>query len=154
MKNSIFIFLILLIFTGCKKAEITYDSITKCQWIVEELKFNGENYKYNNSAEEEPLLVFIDSTHVAGYAGCNRYMGRYSMSTDSVKINIIGTTRMLCSEEVMEKECKYIDAISGALKAQLSSDGQQLTLKNSSNDAKVTFKRGENIETPTPKCLK
>lgn len=146
MKNSIFIFLILLLFTGCKKTEITYDSITKCQWIIEELKFNGENYKYNNSAEEEPLIVFIDSTHVAGYAGCNRYMGKYSLNNDSIQISIIGTTKVLCSEEEMGKESKYIDAISGNLKADISSDGTELTLTNSNFNSKISFKRGENLE--------
>jgi heat shock protein HslJ len=43
-------------------------------------------------------LVFSDSARAAGFAGCNRWFGTYSLDGTALRFGHIGMTRMACEE--------------------------------------------------------
>ena len=43
-------------------------------------------------------LVISDSARVAGFAGCNRYFGSYTVTGTALRFSAIGMTRMACQE--------------------------------------------------------
>jgi heat shock protein HslJ len=53
------------------------------------------------------LLLQPSSTHLVGFAGCNRMFGTYALDGASLKFNGVGSTRMFCQES-MDIEQKYL----------------------------------------------
>ena len=43
-------------------------------------------------------LTFSDSARVAGFAGCNRYFGSYTIDGANLRFSALGMTRMACQE--------------------------------------------------------
>lgn len=74
---------------------------------------------YNNGAEAvvspmvgtEITLAFSADGSVSGNAGCNNYMGSYTLDGDKITIGPLATTRKMCAEDVMQQEALYIKAL-------------------------------------------
>lgn len=59
-------------------------------------------------------LVFGDEDKISGNAGCNNYFGSYELYPNGIKISNIGSTRKMCSEDVMEQEMTYLGILQKA----------------------------------------
>ena len=55
-------------------------------------------------ADSKQFIQFQSGGKVAGSGGCNRFFGSYSQSSSKLKFGPLGSTKMLCSQQVMSKE--------------------------------------------------
>ena len=70
-------------------------------------------------------LTFTDSMRVAGFAGCNRYFGSYTIDGSTLRFGAVGMTRMAC-QEGMTLEQQLARALDLTRTYQLN--GNELTL--------------------------
>lgn len=64
---------------------------------------------------------------VSGLAGCNQYFGDYELADGQVKISPLGSTRMMCEEELMTLEQSYLAALEAANGYQVNGATLQLS---------------------------
>jgi heat shock protein HslJ len=84
-------------------------------------------------------IQFTSDGKVSGSAGCNRYSGTYTVSGKSMQISpSLATTRMACSQEIMDQENAYLKTL-GDVKS-YSVSGDQLTLQDGSNKSLLVYK--------------
>lgn len=88
---------------------------------------------------ETPItLEFDKENQVSGYMGCNRAFGSYSLEKNSkIKFEKLGTTLMMCEDEMMKIEEKVVDIIEKADSYELTPN--QLILK--SKDSNLVFNK-------------
>jgi heat shock protein HslJ len=103
------------------------------EWVLFRLKM-----KEDLSAKTEVTLRF-DGEKIVGKSGCNRYFAGVMESGNGareISISHVGSTRMACSEEAMNLERRYLEALEGVF--QFSFLGGKLAL---------TWKKGEVFHT-------
>jgi len=70
------------------------------------------DFAWNESAPAEPEVTLVfEEDRVAGNAGCNGYFGGLEEGGDmpsSISIGQVGATRMMCSEEIMAVEDRFL----------------------------------------------
>jgi heat shock protein HslJ len=66
-------------------------------------------------------LSFSDSAHVAGFAGCNRWFGSYTLAGAALRFGQIGMTRMAC-EDGMSLEQQLARALEATRSYRLNGD--------------------------------
>lgn len=76
------------------------------------------NLAWNESAPEEPEVTLVfEEGKIAGKAGCNGYFGGIEEGGDmpsGLCIGQIGATRMMCSEETMTVENRFLGQLAAA----------------------------------------
>jgi heat shock protein HslJ len=76
------------------------------------------NFAWNESAPEEPEVTLVfEEGKIAGKAGCNGYFGGIEEGGDmpsGLSIGQIGATRMMCSEEIMKVENRFLGQLAAA----------------------------------------
>jgi heat shock protein HslJ len=62
---------------------------------------------------KNPITLFIDeeSKNVNGYAGCNRYFGKFEQKKGSISFSQMGATKMMCPPANMSIEESYLQAL-------------------------------------------
>lgn len=78
-----------------------------------------------------PAAAAIDATFAAdgslsGSAGCNRFMGSYTLDGDAIAVTPLATTRMACDAETMARENAFLDLLQAA--ATWTADGRSVTI--------------------------
>ena len=59
--------------------------------------------------ELRPTVTFTADGKVSGFAGCNRFMGTYTLEGDTLKFGALGSTRMAClSPEAQAQETVFL----------------------------------------------
>ncbi len=53
-------------------------------------------------------IVFDGQGGVSGFSGCNRFMAGYTSKGRQLKLERIGSTRMMCSPELMKAETEFL----------------------------------------------
>ncbi|MBP1703976.1 MAG: uncharacterized protein H6Q38_3083 [Chloroflexi bacterium] len=82
---------------------------------------------------------FSSDGKVSGSAGCNRYIGTYTVSGNSITISSsMATTMMMCDESVMEQESAYLKALAEAKTYAVK--GDQLTLTGADKNSLAIYK--------------
>lgn len=68
----------------------------------------------NNRVLEHNLTLNFNQLEeqLSGFSGCNRFMGSYSLQTDSIKIGPLASTRMFCGDAANQIEFEMLDALS------------------------------------------
>lgn len=81
------------------------------RWTPVELQ--GERIEIPEGAER-PFLQLRDG-QASGYAGCNRFFGRYTLSDDSLRFEGIAATRMYCPERMTVEDAfmSVLDQVDG-----------------------------------------
>jgi hypothetical protein len=79
---------------------------------------------------------------LAGFGGCNRFMGSYTASGDRLVISPLGTTMMMCAPAVMRIEEAFLPALQEASRYAISDN--ELTLR--AGDRELVFERGSPVE--------
>lgn len=96
--------------------------------------FEGKTWQLSDwTTEGDPqvLVVGTDLTvrfnqgQVNGSAGCNNFVGRYTVGSDQISMGgPVATTRKACSPEVQTQEDQFIAALQGASGVDLTAQGQ------------------------------
>ena len=79
---------------------------------------------------------------LAGFGGCNRFMGSYTASGDRLVISPLGTTLMMCPPDVMRIEDAFLPAFQAA--SRFAIEGTRLTI--TAGDRELVFERGSAVE--------
>jgi heat shock protein HslJ len=91
-----------------KEKSEAFGDIRGVTWLLSDI-----GYKTLNN-DIKTTLVFGDEDKISGNAGCNNYFGSYELYPNGIKISNIGSTRKMCSEDVMEQEMTYLDILQKA----------------------------------------
>ena len=68
----------------------------------------------NLIGDRVPTLTFPEAGRAAGNASCNRFFGTVSIKGSDLKLGPLATTRMACTEAVMEQETTYLKILQAA----------------------------------------
>lgn len=98
------IFTLLVVLTSCKSNNGLL--LVAHEWQLKELKSGTESFKMPESV---PTLLFTDSAAVYGFAGCNRFFGRYTANADEITIAPGGMTMAFCPD--MDAESRFVRAL-------------------------------------------
>jgi heat shock protein HslJ len=96
-------------------------------WIVTGLITPNAQIRSQTINQVKPNLTIAADGAVSGTAGCNRLIGTATVAGADVTFHV-GTTKMLCSPEVMEVEGDVLKALDGKTTATIDAD--ILTLRN------------------------
>jgi heat shock protein HslJ len=107
-------------------------SLTGKVWALTELKGAPLTAGVGISAQ------FTSDGKVSGSAGCNRYTGTYTVSSNSITFSSMATTMMMCDESVMAQESAYLSALGEAKTYTVK--GDQLTLAGSDKTSIAVYK--------------
>lgn len=84
-----------------------------------------------NIVAYKTFLEFNDKTKkIAGFSGCNRFSGSYSLNGNVLKISGLATTRMLCQGEVNTTEKTLLDALTSIDSVEILDDTLKMFSKN------------------------
>lgn len=94
--------------------------------------FNGDTI-VPIEGEDVPTILFNETDSlVSGFAGCNSYHGKYILGENgAISINNMGWTMMMCSEEAMAFETKFVGALEGVDHYELNDNAITLTAGDS-----------------------
>jgi heat shock protein HslJ len=62
----------------------------------------------------QATLAFPEASKVSGKGSCNRFFGPAKIDGNAIQLGPLGSTRMACSEAVMNQETKYLNALQTA----------------------------------------
>ena len=81
-------------------------------------------------------LEFEDDDTLDGHSGCNNYFTGYSdLTNSSFKVaGPMGSTMMMCEEDVMAQEMAYLKMFDGTIDWKMSPDGTSLELADADTD--------------------
>jgi heat shock protein HslJ len=74
------------------------------------------------SADIELTADFADG-RITGSGGCNRFMGGYELDGDRLTIGPLASTFKACEEPIMSQEMLYLNALQGAQRYELDTQG-------------------------------
>ncbi|WP_225727443.1 MULTISPECIES: META domain-containing protein [unclassified Nocardia] len=100
-------------------------------WIVTALITPDALIRSQAIDEVKPTLTIGQDGAVSGTAGCNRLIGHADISGSDITFQV-GTTKMMCSPEVMEVERDVLKALDGKTSATVDAD--ELTLRNTNGN--------------------
>ena len=67
---------------------------------------------------------------------------------DKIKFENIGSTKVFCGEDKAQKEQNYLNALSLELDAEISSNGEELILRNTEKGIKIKYIKCKDSKTP------
>jgi heat shock protein HslJ len=101
-------FILLLAVIGCKENKDQLKQLQGRTWQLKSIKYEE---KATELPEKWPELLFTDSTACYGFAGCNRFFGKYEADNNGKLVILLeGATMMSCPD--MEFEDGYLKALS------------------------------------------
>lgn len=77
-------------------------------------------------APEEPERVsinFLAPARVAGSTGCNRFVGGFTLTGESLRFGPMGSTLMACPDALMAQERQMLDALEQVMRFDISGEG-------------------------------
>jgi heat shock protein HslJ len=77
----------------------------------------------------EATLAFLPEGRVAGSGGCNRFMGGYELTGETLSFGPLATTQMACPEPQMDVEQRMLDTLSGVTLFAIANDGALVLLE-------------------------
>ena len=103
--------LLILLINSCEKSKEDPEAFGNIRGVTWQLSDIGDKAIDNNIIT---TLVFGDDNKISGNGGCNNYFGTYDLYSNGITISDIGSTRKMCSEEIMEQEMTYLDILGKA----------------------------------------
>jgi putative lipoprotein len=126
----LFVFLI----SGCSGTKETSSSkIEGIEWKLESLKGNPVALKSGSSIT---LSFDGSSAKISGTGVCNKYFGGYAKTDDALAFSGIGSTKMMCDDNINESD--YFSMLGTVDSYKLS--GGKLTLKSKGTAVAVYIK--------------
>jgi len=140
--------LIATVIMGCKSDKTTENEasqgdtvdITNTQWTLVTLEGNDLE-----SAEQNGQIIHFtlhsEGNNVSGYAGCNRFTGKYSLDGDNrITFSALGTTRMACPNSTID-ERNVLSVLE--MTDNYTVDGDQLMLNKAKSAPLAVFSKSE-----------
>lgn len=97
------------------------ETLLRGNWIVRQI--DGKPLVSGS----EVTLAFGDDGIIAGKASCNRYVGKFTLTGDTLTISSSGATRMMCDPLLMEQEDRFLKVLQATTRFEIGQDGS-LTL--------------------------
>lgn len=85
------------------------------------------------------ILFEIDGS-ITGHGGCNRFSGSLEQSDSGIAVGQLATTRMACSDKIMNRESAFIEAVQKT--TDFSSKGDRMNLLDSDGNVLAAFVAG------------
>ncbi|WP_105602808.1 heat shock protein HslJ [Cronobacter sakazakii] len=125
MKKILFTLLAGMTLAGCQNtatSNVTPETLQHHRYVLQTV--NGAPL---DSTHRVPELSFGERMHVSG-SMCNRFMGQGELHGDTLKMQGLASTRMLCAEPQLNELDKLMNEMLSQ-GATVSVEKQQLTLK-------------------------
>jgi len=103
--------LLVLLLNSCSKNKEESEAFGDIRGVTWQLYDIGDKTLNNNITT---TLVFEEGNKISGNGGCNNYFGTYDLYSNGITISDIGSTRKMCSEEIMKQEMTYLDILGKA----------------------------------------
>jgi heat shock protein HslJ len=101
---------------------------------------NGRQAVVSVLAGTQLTMAFAADGRVSGSAGCNNFMGTYTVSGSSLQFGPAATTRMMCSQPgVMEQEQQFLKAVESV--AAIRQEGGQAELRTADGALAVSLRK-------------
>lgn len=110
-KTLCFGLLVLLLISCSKPKEEEGEAFGDIRGVTWQLSDMGDK---TISSSILTTIVFEDDNKISGAAGCNNYFGSYELYTNGIVISNIGSTKKMCSENIMEREMTYLEVLGKA----------------------------------------
>ncbi len=107
-------------------------TLTNTYWKLVEL--NGGPVQPGEDRELHMILRGEDE--VGGYAGCNQFVGSFTVTGDGLSVGPIASTRRLCAES-MQQEGAFLQALENAQRFSIS--GENLAIENAGGEVTMRF---------------
>ncbi|HSN51250.1 MAG TPA: META domain-containing protein [Woeseiaceae bacterium] len=107
-------------------------TLTNTYWKLVEL--NGGAVEPGEDRELHMILRGEDE--VGGYAGCNQFMGSFTVAADGLSFGPIASTRRLCAES-MQQEHAFLQALENAQRFSIA--GENLAIENAGGEIAMRF---------------
>ncbi|MDR1724949.1 MAG: META domain-containing protein [Bacteroidales bacterium] len=78
-------------------------------WILK--KINTKIIQVEVGKKAVSLSIDKESGNVNGYAGCNRYFGKFEKKKETITFSQMGATKMMCPSEIMNIEDSFLKAL-------------------------------------------
>ncbi|WP_372922684.1 META domain-containing protein [Roseovarius sp.] len=94
----------------------------------------GVAWQIKEVASEEAIdgatltVEFDADRRVSGSTGCNRFMGGYDLTGEGLSLGQIGTTMMMCRDELMMQERGVLDALEQVRRFDIDDTGELLLI--------------------------
>lgn len=117
-KQVLLIILSVIIFSSCsifnQRDYPTYHneklnqtiSLYQTEWEL--IKMGSTKPKLTDTDEKITIIFSKDNSHIAGYSGCNRYGGQFTIKKDVLSFENLLSTKMACPEMNMNFEHNYL----------------------------------------------
>lgn len=104
------------------------------EWVLKNL------FDQDAAALKKPITLTFDSKEkkASGFAGCNQYFSKFSVTNSDIKFTDTGSTKMFC-EETMATEMKFMTALEQVQTFKL--EGNTLLLLADNNKVILEFTR-------------
>lgn len=86
-----------------------------------------------------PVTAEFAGGRLSGSGGCNRYTTSYQTTGQQLQVGTIASTRMACSEPIMQQEFRYFTALQGAQSYSINPQGLQITYKTATETGVLRF---------------
>jgi heat shock protein HslJ len=112
-------------------------SLTGSPWDVQSYN-NGRGGVVTVLQGTHLTATFGDDGHISGSAGCNTYMGSYSVTGSNISIGPLASTRMACTpDDVNTQEQAFLMALEASTTYELV--GDRLTLRDGGGATQVVM---------------
>jgi uncharacterized lipoprotein YbaY len=83
-------------------------------------ELEGTTWVLGNTLPDTEITALFEDGEVNGSAGCNNYFGGYTLgSKNSIQIGTLGSTMMMCEQELMNQEQTFLSALQEATEYQV-----------------------------------
>jgi heat shock protein HslJ len=116
-------------YAGCcrvSEAPVASETLENATWRLTELP--GQTLPA--AQDRNAVTVSFDAGRVHGFAGCNQFMGSYTLEGGRLVLGVLGGTMMACPEPAMSVENRFLKSFSGALSVAVSGSNMTLTPAN------------------------
>lgn len=93
-------------------------------WVC--IKLQGADKDFNVPPHE--VFVYFESGNLSGNAGCNQFFAQYHLQGERLSISASGISRMLCDEQAMEREARFMELFSQG-ESEISIRGHELIIQ-------------------------
>jgi heat shock protein HslJ len=126
-----------IIMTGCstKPPAAVTPELSGTIWLVEDINGQGVLDMLQST------LHFKDAENVTGNGGCNNFFSIAYIDEWLISFGPIGTTRMACSEAIMDQEQRYLNALAATGRYQYNPETDLLYFYDGNNKNALRFSR-------------
>jgi heat shock protein HslJ len=106
----------------------TVRSPREVHWNLIEL--DGSPIAASNPEHQPYIYLQAEGDRLSGSLGCNRLLGTYDLSGDSLQFHSVASTRMACANMTMDVESKMIENLKLVTSFHISGDVLSLKVDN------------------------